>query len=433
MKSYLYKGKEVYIISENDLQVTRQLGRSYRALCPIHNSRDSDASIHGYRDDMSEDEAMRAGWGKCFGISCNAVILVKEWNPSAVYWVTGSKYAGSSEPKMHLDLAKIELSGEWQLYELQALEKLYPTMVQRLDHPRSIDYLTQRYGVPMERLSDVLHTLGAGYVPPLEEWTTTPQQICQKLFKNTENDYSWVLNKWCDRLIFPFTTPDQKRGFSGRSMHLWVSGMDENEHKKILNELDKQYLASGTYNPYRRYEKTYRNGIINAAAFKNNRTVRMCESGFDAIPWLLEHYDNTVAASGSSFSPEFIPANVRHITIAFDADIKQPTVDALKENLGRAGFTSDLSVPPIDNFGKDWCERYRHAGLAGLVIPFRPISEPLPADPVQLVTLQDFLAGLSPEDQKDFLTLPEEEQVALIREMNGLEPVEQPSLEESIA
>lgn len=398
-KSYHYKDKQVYVISENDLNVVKQHGRELRITCPIHNSRDADASVHGYSEDMTEEQAALAGWGQCFGSSCNAVILVREWNPKSVYWVTGSRYVPTEKPEKQLDLVKIELREEWQLYELQALEKLYPTMQQRITHPRAIAYLTQRYNVPTDQILDMARALGLGYIPPIEEWTTPPQQMCRKLFKNAKQDYSWVLNKWCDRLVFPFTTPDDKRGFSGRTLALWTPGMDENQHKAVLNEHEQVCLASGKYNQYRRYEKTYRNGIINTAAFKDNRLIRMTESGFDMIPWLLEGYDNTIAVSGNDFAASFIPASVRHITIAFDSDIKQPKLEKLMEKLGGEGFTSDITLPLVDEYGKDWCERYRRIGLAGLATTIE--------ERIALLEWVDFcFACLGEKDSPDSVVTP---------------------------
>jgi hypothetical protein len=367
IKSYPYKGNEVYVVSECDLRIIKEHGNEYRVYCPVHNSRDGDASIHGYHPDMDEDEASLAGWGKCFGISCNAVILVREWNPRAAAWVTRKPYDESEAVKPAITLKQMELKADWQTYELMALKKLSALMKGRLVHPRCVAYHKQRgYDLLNPQVMSVAQQLGMGYIPPLDEWTVSPQQMCQRLFKNTEKDYSWVLNKWCDRVIFPFTTPDDELGFAGRTLGLWVPGMDENEHKQLLNEHEKECLASGKYNLYRRHEKTYRNGIINAQAMAKHRDIRMTESGFDLIPWLIEGYDNTVAVSGNNFNPSFIPSNVRHVNIAFDTDIKIPTIEMLQEKFGDAGILSDITIPPTDEFGKDWNERYRNIGLAGL-------------------------------------------------------------------
>jgi len=371
VQSYLYKGKEVYVVSEQDLHIGKRSGRNYRVHCPVHHSRDVDASIAGYSIDMTEEDERLAGWGLCYGISCNATILVQEWNRQAAARVMRIplEQVGSADPKIVLNAKEVARVEAWQKAELQALEKLYPVMQKRLSHERCMEYLKQRGCNPQSLpILAILQHLGVGYIPPMEEWKSPPPH---------------ELQKWCDRIIFPYTTVDGTRGFSGRTLALWQIGMDENEHKRALEEDEEICLAHGKA-PVRRWLKTHKNGIINASALAENREIRLCESGFDLIPWLLEGYLNTVAVGGHDFYKSSLPTNVRHVLIAFDVDMSLVKLEKLKELLGSIGITSEVAVPPLDGLGKDWSERYRRLGREGL-LPLLTSTQEQSSEPLAVV------------------------------------------------
>src|SRR5437762_2581905 len=96
---------EIHVISENDLQFVKKIGRRFRALCPVHNSRDRDLSIAPYYPELEDDEEENrlAGWGHCHSAKCGATVLVKEWNPKAARRC-GTLVEGAARPKITVSL-----------------------------------------------------------------------------------------------------------------------------------------------------------------------------------------------------------------------------------------------------------------------------------------------------------------------------------------
>lgn len=362
VESYTFKGKVVYVVSESNLAHYKKVGRNIRATCPVHNSRDLDASIAPYFPGMSDDDAWLAGWGHCHGASCNADFLVKEWNPRKARYITQSPIE-TSEPKIQLTARDLEKVEEWQRLELASLNKIHDAMCARLQHPRAQAYLTQR---GIAHMTDLLTRLEVGYIPPENEWNPPPR-----------------LRKWCDRLVFPYTTGEGERGYAGRTLRLWTPGMDENEHKRVLDEhnkqLEEQHAGETFKYQVRRWEKTYRSGFFNMQAAREHRHVYLMEGSFDTFPALYEGLPNVIAVAGTHFDAAALPKTVLEITMAFDADSQgQDAAQQTKnifEKLGRAGIRYNFLCAPADDRGKDWSERYRLHGREGIAPLFSQESQ----------------------------------------------------------
>src|SRR5215470_3341177 len=65
------QGRHIQIISQSELRAPLSTGDYIRAYCHIHGS-DHQRSLSINR---------RTGWGHCFNATCEAVVLVAEWNP----------------------------------------------------------------------------------------------------------------------------------------------------------------------------------------------------------------------------------------------------------------------------------------------------------------------------------------------------------------
>lgn len=350
--------KEVHVISENDLQHIKKAGRRIRATCPIHHSRDRDLSIAPYSPDgyLDEDEENLVGFGYCHSANCGATVLVQEWNPKAASRILG-RPVQTATPRVSLSADEMEHAEEWQRRELAALNKIYAHASSQLRHVRAYAYLAQR-GLAGQDALHLLESLGVAYIPPAKEWKSPPP---------------YELQKWCDRIIFPFNCSTGERGYIGRALTLWQPGMDENEHKRLLNEhdelMEQEHGKDASRYQIRRWRKTYRSGFFNAATMKDHNHLYICEGPFDAIPLLLAGLVGVVAIAGTHIDIKSIPTNVFDVTLAFDADMQgRAAIDKTTDLLGGAGITPLFLVPPGDGLGKDWSERYRLHGLDGLAV-----------------------------------------------------------------
>lgn len=345
----------VQVISENDLQGVKKIGRRIRALCPVHNSRDRDLSIAPYYPELEDDDEdnQLAGWGHCHSAKCGATILVKEWNPKAARRY-GGLVEGSARPKITVSLEEAEQADERQRKELDVLQESYPAFQKALMHSRSRAYLAER-GLSGE-LVDLVAALGIAYIPSVDRWRSKPPDL---------------LRKWCDRLIFPFTTRMGERGYLGRTLHLWQPGMDENEHKRLIEtyntEMEEKYHDEAYKHQVRRWEKTYRSGFFHPEALSGEH-ITIVEGPFDAIPLLAAGINDVTAIAGAYIDIQAIPLNVCAITLAFDADTTgQVATTKVIHELARKGITPRVCTPSQDGCGKDWSERYRLHGKIGLV------------------------------------------------------------------
>src|SRR5207248_1586444 len=147
-------------------------------------------------------------------------------------------------PRIIATTDQMEEAEQWQRDELVALHKILPAMQRAVWTPRALAYLSQR-GITGDML-ELVERLGIGYIPPASDWRGAPPPL---------------LKKWLDRLVFPFTTPQGETGYLGRTLAFWQEGMDENEHKRIIdahNEaVEEQHgKGEGYKHLVRRWEKT---------------------------------------------------------------------------------------------------------------------------------------------------------------------------------
>jgi hypothetical protein len=389
------------VISEATLGAYKKSGHRLRFNCPIHQGDSQTLSLQPWCEQVDEDDAWRAGWGHCHNSTCagnRKPVLVKEWNPRAARRLLNVEIE-ERRPRITSTTDQMKEAERWQIEELQALNKLYDVMCEKLtSHARSVAYLAGR-GIQGDMLSFVA-SLGIGYIPPASEWKVAPSEMLNRWkFERT-----WVLENWCDRIIFPFTTSDGKRGFVGRSLHLWQPGMDENEHKHLLDAHDDEMKYSGKY-PVKRWRKTLKSGFFNASAIHEHGHLFLCEGPFDALPLLYAGASDVIAVAGTHIEVAAIPAKVQRVTVAFDADVSIEKIAALDEQFGYFGIQPLFFIAPDDGMGKDWSERYRKHGKAGLEVLFNASSVIMSRDAIPDVTSS---VETTTEQEETELIIPEQ-------------------------
>jgi DNA primase len=167
--------------------------------------------------------------------------------------------------------------------------------------------------------------------------------------------------------------------------------MDENEHKRAIVKHDdlmqQEYGEKASQYQVQRWRKTYRDGIFHADTMKDHRHLYVCEGPFDAIPLLLEGLTGVVAVAGTHIDVMAIPKHVFDVTLALDADMRsKKVVGEVIDRLAAEGISAVLCVPYLDGDGKDWSERYRRCGRAGLAALYEPVQ---PVDVPLLEQLQE--------------------------------------------
>lgn len=246
-------------------------------------------------------------------------------------------------------------SSAWSKEELAYLDSLYPRMQAALvASSRAQAYLAER-GIPLA----TAQALGLGYIPALSDMSKVTPEL--KKF-----------SKWCDRLIFPLQTPGGARGYIGRALALWHPGMDEYEHKRLLEAQN-----------INRWEKTYPAGFFNwqITADQDQAVLVLVEGLFDALALVAADICNVVALAGTAIDVKVVRPlyQVERVIIGMDGDGPgAATAKKLAKDLKRNGLDVTVCAPVS---GKDWSEAYRLQGVAGLA----PVIEALRQDQADLV------------------------------------------------
>src|SRR5947209_8432984 len=289
----------IQIISQWDLRDPLSRGEYVRAYCHIHGS-DHQRSLSVNR---------RTGWGHCFNATCEAVVLVAEWNPRLA-----QRLQCMNEQEVSIDVhspgptRKPPLSiiqpvlllpsatpPQWQQEERQALLSLDGAMRKALVQSRRVRAYLHERGIPLE----VAQACGVGYLPP---------QLLQLL---GQREQQALLYRWTDRLLFPLYSPDGQ-GYIGRSLWHWVPGMDEHWHKALLEQ----------FGAPRRWIKTNPAGWFGYNFDQHPRTIILVEGAFDRLALLAAGMQrpSVFALAGIAVRPDWIPAHVTPRLLVLQAD-----------------------------------------------------------------------------------------------------------------
>ena len=219
------------------------------------------------------------------------------------YLEDGEAFNNFSKPQVKKYAPKVE---KWQTDELQHLNTFYSRMKLALRQERPKAYLAER-GISLE----LAESLGLGYMPALADMS----QASPELEK---------FSRWCDRIIFPVLTPDDERGYCGRSLHMWQPGMDEDMHKKLLNayetEMKDKYGDNANKYIIKRYLYTYKHAFFNLQAAKDFDNLTFVEGPFDVLACLAAGIPNAISIGITGIDAKLLPDNVCSAIMALDFD-----------------------------------------------------------------------------------------------------------------
>lgn len=341
------RGKILYVLSESDLDASPSASSErLRAFCPIHGS--------DHQRSLSVDAD--SGWGYCH--CCHATVLVEEYAPDVAETVRrhGEQVGESLSAPVRgagADLRRVPASPapqprppavrQWQRDEMAALCATWPLMRDELASARASAYLAQR-GIPPQ----VAEAQGVGYLSrAAAEMAPVPDE---------QRD---LLSRWIGRIVFPLGSP-AGRGFIGPSLWSWPPGMDENEHKAILE-------GRGV----KRWIKTNPAGWFGPHPSRFAPTLVLVEGGFDRLALIAAGIPSQalVALVGTAAKVEWISRfapQVKRVVLALDGDEGgQAAMERLADEFQQAGLAVACCPPPLDGWGKDWSERYRRCGPPG--------------------------------------------------------------------
>ena len=337
-------GKRIHVLSETDLDVDG-CGERLRAFCPIHGS--------DHQRSMSIDA--QSGWGYCH--QCHATVFVEDYNTQIAATLKRGEYHGDSlsGPPASADIhhsrstyaarARPPISRpRWQRDEVAALCASWSLLQEELASARADAYLNERVIPP-----EIADAAGVGYLSRAA-WEDAPVAPEQR----------HLLSRWIGRVVFPLGSPNGQ-GFIGRTLVCWEPGMDENEHKSILqSEGIKRWIKTNPAGWFGLHPSLYASTLI------------LVEGGFDRLALIAAGIpqQRLVALAGTAARSQWIihfAPQVRHLVLALDGDSGgHEAIERLADEFRQAGLAVDLCPPPQDGWGKDWSERYRRSGPAGV-------------------------------------------------------------------
>lgn len=355
---FTHQGRRIEIIFQSELCDPLNMGEYVRAYCHIHGS--------DHQRSLSINKA--TGWGHCFNATCDATVLVAEWNPTVAKHLLHIHNQGISplfpstyqSPRKQPPLKQKSLFAppskpppKWQQEELAALLALEKQMQKALLQSRqALKYLEERR-IPLE----VARATGVCYLAPT--MLSAPELRIKKS----------VLRRWADRIIFPLASP-AGQGYIGRSLWRWQPGMDENVHKFLL---DKPRSP-------RRWIKTNPAGWFGPEPEHLAGCIILVEGAFDRLTLLSAGFKaaDVVALAGTAAPPDWFLFQVKAVVLAFDAD--EGGADAtsrLADRLASSGIYVSSCPPRQDAWGKDWNERWRRMGPESVLPIFEAYSDML--------------------------------------------------------
>lgn len=346
---------EIVLIHEYELAryAPRISGGKLRAYCPVHGG-DHQRSLEVRLED---EGTFKRGYGHCH--NCKASVFVVEMDPKRAEWI--ERHQGDG----HYTLKKIDLlkprpravtkAEEWQQEERSLLTNLYPRMRAALESSeRAQAYLRER-AIPLE----IAQAAGVVYLPPAA--LKSPDLQAQRR----------LVEKWVDRLIFPLWAANGRRGYAGRTLRLWKPGMDENKHKRLVEEFDAR-TGKDERRKIRRWRKTNPAGYFGVGSKSLAPCVVVVEGAFDRLALLAAGMESpdVIALVGTALQVEMIPLQVHAVVLALDSDESgQKAAQKLRSELQAAGLAATQCAVPRDEYGKDWSERWRRVPKQDGVFP----------------------------------------------------------------
>jgi len=308
MRIQTAKGSLIDILLESDLGDYKASGDRIRTYCPVHKG-DHQKSLSVNRT---------SGWGHCYNASCNATVLIREFNAEVAERLLqryqpvaiesdaslldeepeGVEEEFQPEPEQPRKKSVARPAVSWQQDECAALLKQSDLLCQALfDYHVADCWQAQAYletrGIPAEIADQERLAYFAGELLP-------------RYFPDQP-----ALARWSERLLFPLSSPTG-RGFAGRSLWHWQLHMDEAVHKALLDEPGAP----------RRWLKTNPAGWFCAPPVEFGDRLILVEGPFDRLALLAAGFasNEVVALVGTAFAPDWLPEQVKHLVLALDGD-----------------------------------------------------------------------------------------------------------------
>ena len=296
---------------------------------------------------LEDAGSFKRGYGHCH--NCKTTVFVIEMDRKRAEWIEQHQGDGQYALKK-IDLLKprpraVTKVEQWQQEERSLLTRLYPRMRTALvQSERAQAYLRER-AIPLE----IAQAAGVLYLPPSA--LRSPDLQTQR----------HLVEKWADRLIFPLWAADGRRGYAGRSLRLWKPGMDENEHKHLVEEFDKQ-AGRDERKKIRRWRKSNPAGYFGVGSKSLSPCIAVVEGAFDRLALLAAGLNppDVIALVGTALQAEVLPLQVQSVVLALDGDESgRKAAQKLRSELQVAGLAASVCAVPQDGQGKDWSERWR--------------------------------------------------------------------------
>ncbi len=214
MRIQTAKGKLIDILQESDLGDYKASGDRIRTSCPVHRG-DHQKSLSVNRS---------TGWGQCFNASCNATVLIREFNhevaerllnryqsiviePDSLTDEPEDVEEFEPEPELPRKTPASRPARSWQQDECAALLRQSDLLCRALfDYHLADCWQAQAYlesqHIPLE-------------IADQERLAYFPGELFPHYFSDQP-----ALARWSERLLFPLTSPTGQ-GFVGRSLWRW--------------------------------------------------------------------------------------------------------------------------------------------------------------------------------------------------------------------
>ena len=345
------------------LDAGKYSGGQRRFYCPVHGgSRQRSLSII--------DDGDSAGVGTCH--NCHAKVIITDWPGRNFHAQRPPSVKQLADQLLHPTQARAALPArqptERAAHEIDTLRALHDRMIARSQDDRAIAYLAGRGLSLAPDDTALIDAAGLGYIPA--------------------GYRAAGMGKWADRLIFPLWTP-HGLGYAGRALWGWAAGMDESEHKRLLNTYADECQQGERFNEHRRWEKSDPAGWYGEPPAALAESLFIVEGPLDRLALLDAGVDpcEVIALVGTALSVDLLPRNVKRVILALDGDpAGQEAAQKSADAMAFLGILTAIAAPAADGLGKDASERYRRAGSAGLAYIFdawaqvqeRPASAPAP-------------------------------------------------------
>jgi hypothetical protein len=258
---------------------------------------------------LEDDGPFKKGYGFCH--NCKATVFVIEMDPRRAAYIERDQQGDGRSSLSKIDLLKPRSRGvstpdQWQQKERSVLTDLYTRMRTALVQSERVQAYLRERAIPLE----IAQAAGVVYLPPSA--LKSPDLEAQRT----------LVEKWADRLIFPLWAADGRRGYAGRTLCLWKPGIDENEHKCLVEEFDKQ-AGKDERRKIRRWRKTNPVGYFGVGFKSLASCIVVVEGAFDRLALLaggLESPD-VIALVGTALQAEILPLQVQSVVLALDGEL----------------------------------------------------------------------------------------------------------------